>query len=217
MLSSPTVTILLAALSAVVVGWFAAGTIHNVRKGSALLRWMQGGLPVLGARTTVRWLGTTAVEMAIREAKAPFAQVTLVVFLEPRDVPWMWALSRHGGRRDTLIIRARLRREPRLVLEALDPGSWSGRDALARMAPASWPIRGEPRPGGLAVWAREPAAPARAETMLGLAAQAGLPVRRLSVCRTEPHFQLHVALPSAAVPAAQFFETVRALGERAAG
>jgi hypothetical protein len=72
MLSSPLVTVLLTLLAVVVVAWFAAGTLHNIRKGSALMRWMQGGLPLLGARTTVRWLGTTAVEMVIREAKPPF-------------------------------------------------------------------------------------------------------------------------------------------------
>ena len=87
-------TELVAVVAVAVVAWFAAGTIWNVRKGSALMRWMQGGLPALGERTTVRWLGSTAVEMVIREAKAPFSGATLVIFLEPRDLPWMWTLGR---------------------------------------------------------------------------------------------------------------------------
>ncbi len=122
------ITVLLAAAAVAVVAWFAAGTIWNVRKGSALMRWMQGGadgeaggLRALGERTTVRWLGSTAVEMVIRDAKAPFTEVTLVIFLEPRDMPWMWALGRSRGRRDTLIIRAVLRRAPEFELEALAP------------------------------------------------------------------------------------------------
>ena len=108
---------------------------------------MQGGLPALGERTTVRWLGSTAVEMVIRDGKAPFAGVTLVIFLEPRDLPWMWAIGRSRGRRDTLIIRGLLRRAPAVELEALDPASWSGRDALPRVprevagAPAASPGR----------------------------------------------------------------------------
>jgi hypothetical protein len=53
-----------------VVAWFAAGTIWNVRTGRALLRWMQDGLPLLGERTTVRWLCSTAVETAIPQGKA---------------------------------------------------------------------------------------------------------------------------------------------------
>ena len=84
-----------------VVAWFAAGTIWNVRTGRALMRWMQDGLPMLGERTTVRWLGSTAIEMTIPHGKAPFTDVTLVVFLEPRDLPWMWAIGRAQRRRDS--------------------------------------------------------------------------------------------------------------------
>ena len=124
---------LVGVLAVAVVAWFAGGTIWNVREGRALMRWMQGGLPILGGRTTVRWLGSTAVEMVINDGKAPFARVTVVTFLEPRDLPWMWALGRSRGRRDTLIIRGVLRRAPVLELEALDPASWSDRDALPRV------------------------------------------------------------------------------------
>ena len=217
MLSSSSVTVLLMVLAVVVVGWFAAGTLHNLRKGSALMRWMQGGLPLLGARTTVRWLGTSAVEMVIREAKPPFEEVTLIVFMEPRDVPWMWALSRRGGRRDTLIVRARLRRTPRFDLEALERRSWSARDALHRMPAEEWAVREPSSSEGLPVYTKTPAALGRADDLVGLARRSGMAVRRLSVRRTEPHLQLHVALPSTALPAAAFFEAVRALGERAPG
>ena len=133
-------TELIAIAAVALVAWFAAGTIWNVRRGRLLMRWMQDGLPVLGERTTVRWLGSTAVEMTIREGKAPFASLTLVIFLEARDVPWMWALGRARGRRDVLIIRGALRRPPEFELEALDAGSWSGREALRRVPP-EWLVR----------------------------------------------------------------------------
>jgi hypothetical protein len=130
-------TELIGIVAVAVVAWFAAGTIWNVRLGREVLRWMQGGLAALGERTTVRWLGSTAVEMVIRDGKPPFTAATVVIFLEPRDLPWMWALGRSGGRRDTLIIRGVLRRTPTAELEALDPGSWSGRDARPRVPPES--------------------------------------------------------------------------------
>ncbi len=203
------------AVAAVVVGiWFAAGTIWNVRRGSALMRWMQQGLPLLGERTTVRWLGSTAVEMVIRQAKAPFEQVTLVIFLEPRDVPW-WALSRRLGRRDTLIIRAQLRRAPQADLEALEPRSWSGRDALRSLAREQWSLRPPAAPGDLPTWSKTPAALSRADELLQLARSSGMSVRRLSLRRTGTHLQLHLAPPAAAASAADFFQAVRALGERA--
>jgi hypothetical protein len=197
-----------------VVAWFAAGTIWNVRRGRELLRWMQGGLPLLGGRTTVRWFGSTAVEMVIRDGKAPFTGATLVIFLEPRDMPWMWALGRLRGRRDTLIVRGVLRRPPVIEVEALDPVSWSGRDALPRVPP-DWPVRQAALPGGLAVHHANAAALERADALLAQAERAGLAVKRLSVRRTEPHLQLHVLLPDRRQPARDFFEAVRAVAERA--
>ena len=218
---SSVITVLLAAAAVAVVAWFTAGTIWNVRKGSALMRWMQGGadgelrggLRALGERTTVRWLGSTAVEMVIRDAKAPFTEVTLVIFLEPRDMPWMWALGRSRGRRDMLIIRAVLRRPPQFELEALAPLSWSGRDALPRV-PREWLLREAAAPGGLVVHASAGAL-ARADALLALAERAGLAVRRLSVRRTEPNLQIHLALPDGRQPAREFFEAVHAVAELA--
>jgi hypothetical protein len=211
-------TELIGVAAVAIVAWFAAGTIWNVRKGSALMRWMQGGaeggLRALGERTTVRWLGSTAVEMTIRDAKAPFTGVTLVIFLEARDLPWMWALGRSRGRRDTLIIRGVLRQAPSFEFEALDPASWSGRDALPRV-PREWLLREAADPGDLIVHHASAGTLARADELLALAGRAGLAVNRLSLRRAEPNFQIHVALPGGSQPARGFFEAVHALAELA--
>lgn len=196
-----------------VVAWFAAGTTWNVAKGRTLMRWMQDGLPILGERTTVRWLGSSAVELAIREGKAPFAAVTVIIFLEARDVPWLWAFGRLRGRGDTLIVRGALREVPSVELEALDRSSWSGRDALRRL-PEGWLVRGA-APGGFAVHYADPAALGCADWLLAQSRSAGLTVRRLSVRRSEPHFQLHVRLPDHRQPARDFFRSVQAIAERA--
>jgi len=205
--------IIVGAAAIVVVGWFAAGTIWNVRTGHALMRWMQGGLPALGGRTTVRWLGSSVVEMAIRDGKDPFASVAVVIFLEPRDLPW-WPLSRLRGRRDTLIIRGVLRRAPTRELEALDPVSWSHHDALPRV-PREWSVRQLSAPGGMVVHHPDAQALAHADALIALAHSAHLPVWRLSVRRSEPNFQLHVPLPDRRRPAGEFFEAVHTLAERA--
>lgn len=207
-------TALLTALAFLLVGWFAAGTIWNVRKGGSLMRWLQQGLPAVGERTTVRWLGSTAVEMVIREPRAPFEKVTLVIFLEPRDMPWMWIFSRRGGRRDTLILRGELRSTPAIDLEALDTGSWSGKDALHHVA--GWSRQKAPDGEGLATFYADDAALARADAMIDLAGRSGLAVRRLSVRRTAPHLQLHVAAPGESASARALFDSFRALAERAA-
>jgi hypothetical protein len=207
-------TVILAIAVLLVVGWFAAGTVWNVRKGSAVMKWMEGGLPRLGDRATVRWLGTTSVELGIARAKLPFERVTLVIFLEPRDVPWLWGLGRLRGRRDMLILRAQLRRAPESELEVLDPTSWSSREPLRRIASERWSIREPLVPGGLPAYYRTPAALAQGDALLALASRAGLCVRRLALRQTEPHVQVHLDLPLLAAPADEYFEALRALGER---
>jgi hypothetical protein len=208
-------TELIAIAAILLVAWFAAGTIWNISRGRALMRWMQSGLPVLGKRTTVRWLGSTAVEMVIADGNAPFAAVTLVIFLEPRDMPWMWAIGRARGRRDTLIIRGVLRKSRDLEFEALDPASWSGRDA-ARRLPPEWTGSSRDEPGSdIVVYCATGPTLAYATTLLALARGAGMAVKRLSMRRTEPHFQLHVLLPDERQPARDFFEAVHAIAERA--
>jgi hypothetical protein len=198
-----------------VVGWFAAGTFWNVRKGSAVMRWMHDGLPLMGERTTVRWLGSTTVEMVIQRANPPFETVTVVVFMEPRDVPWMWAVSRWRGRRDTLIVRAHLRAAPRADIEALDPASWSGREARRRLASNDWLVRQGTPAGGLSVHYKTSAALGLGDGLTEIARQAGLTLRRLGVRRNERSLQLHVGLPPVTANARDLFEAVRTIGERA--
>lgn len=202
-------------LVAIVMVWFAAGSIWNVRKGKSTMRWMQGGLHLLCERTTVRWLGTTAVELVLSGPKPPFEEATLVIFLEPRDVPWLWGFSRSRGRRDSLILRARLRRAPHGDLEALDRSSFAGRDALRRMASERWSVREGAADGARPVYYKVEGTLPLADDLLELARAGSLTVRRLSVRRAEPHLQLHVDLPAGSAPAAEVFAAVRTIGERA--
>ena len=191
------------------MAWFAAGTIANIRTGRAIMRWMQEGLPVLGGRTTLRWLGSSVAEMVIAEAKPPFSRVTVVIFLEPRDLPW-WPLSHILGRRDTLIVRGALNRAPALEFEALDAASWSGRDALPRV-PREWPVRKDV----VAMHYESTAALERAQALLARARLVGLAIQRLSVRRADPHIQLHVPLPDRQRPAREFFEAVHDISKLA--
>ncbi|MEO8054937.1 MAG: hypothetical protein ABI768_07280 [Acidobacteriota bacterium] len=205
----------LLALVAFVLGWFALGSGANVKRGNRALNWLQGGLKALGDKATVRWIGTTAVDLSLADAKAPFESASLVVFLAPRDLPWLWAISRARGRRDTLIVRARLEKPPLADVEMLDRASWSGRDALRGMKDERWSVREPPQPGGLAVFTRFDEALARADALWQEARTAGATVRRLSVRRNEPHLEFHVDLPAASLDAAGFFRSVRSLGELA--
>src|SRR5919106_1744669 len=117
---------------------FALGTRRNIRRGNALGIWLHQGLPLLGRKTTFRWLGSTAVVLKIADAKEPFREAEVVVVLEPRDVAMLWAWSRRRGRRDFIILRGWLRRPPRFELEAGDERGGAGGDRLKRLDSEMW-------------------------------------------------------------------------------
>jgi hypothetical protein len=120
------------------MGWFALGMIYNLRRGDALLKWMQDGLPLIGQRTTFRWLGTSVAEMGITKAKRPFQRLDTLLVLKPRDVFWMTIIAFFQKRGDVLIFRAALSIPPLLDLELADPNTWSGREALGKAAKRGW-------------------------------------------------------------------------------
>jgi hypothetical protein len=122
----------------VFLGWFAVGTQLNIRRGNAVLRWLQDGLRLLGEKTTLRWLGSSAVELKLQEPVLPLRWAQVFVVLEPRDVPFLWWFFRARGRRDLLIVRGQLRAMPKFELEALDRGAWSTRGIERELRARGW-------------------------------------------------------------------------------
>jgi hypothetical protein len=183
----------------VVMLWFTWGTQRNISRGNALLRWLQSGLPLLGRRATVKWLGSSAVELGIVEPASPFTEASVVVVLEPRDVPWFWAWSRRRGRRDFLILRAQLDRPPALELEAEDESGWTGADRKAALDEEAW-VRAEWDRPGLRVFHAPESDPDPVRSLFDRLAQASGGVWRLSVRREPPHLEVHVLTPEPPAP-----------------
>jgi len=212
-----TTQVLAVTLVGLVLGWYALGVTRNVRRGNAVLKWMQAGLPGLAERATLRWLGSSAVELNLVKPRPPFRRAEFVLVFEPRDVPWLWLLARARGRRDVLLIRAQLQRPPRLEYDLLAPESWSARERLKHATGRDWAE--EPldtltlrAPAAALPLAREAAPPVLA------AARRVLPTTwRLSARREYPQLELHLPLPDPRrADAQQFFASLRALAERLA-
>lgn len=194
--------------------WFALGTQRNIRRGNELLAWLQDGLPLLGQRTTLRWLGSSVVELSISQPKAPFREVVLLVVLEPRDLGALWAIAHHRGRRDFLIVRTRLLRAPRYSADLADPQSWTmgemrhqwAGNAMASTRRATW--------GGTAVEARHDAAVGLDELRGWWEQIAGVSggVWRISISPTVPHLELHLLPPAGVVSSLRLIEAVREVG-----
>jgi hypothetical protein len=147
-----------------------------------------------GKRTTLRWLGSTAIELKIVEPTDPFATAEVVIALEPRDLGWLQALARARGRRDLLIMRGRLRRAPRFELEAGAPRGWTGGEGLRRLDRAAWQ-QVEWGLSGVEVLHSRDADPTVARAVWEDLSSEGLSVWRVAVRRDEPHVQIHVELP----------------------
>jgi hypothetical protein len=196
----------------VAVLMFALGSQQNIRRGEAFMRWMQDGLPVLGRKTTLRWLGTSAVELKITEPNEPFRSAETVVVLEARDVGFMWLLGRARGRRDFIIIRARLTRAPAFELEAGDRRGWTGGDRLKHLDPDAWSRASW---GGVDIAHTDDADTEVVRQIWSDLEDETGGVWRLSVRRDQPHVEIHVLPPDTGTTSARpLFETFRDLARR---
>jgi len=196
----------------VIVGWFAVGTQRNIRKGNDLLTWLQAGLPALGKRTRLKWLGSSAVQLNIVEPNDPFREAEVVAVLEPRDIGLLWALARARRRRDFVILRGRLSRSPRYELEAGDLRGWTGQDGLRKLDPEAW-LSADWGEESLRVLHVADADVDGAREAWRTLAEASGGVWRLSIRRTPPHLEVHVLLPDiTSVGADRLVEAFRNLG-----
>lgn len=194
------------------MGWFALGSIYNVRRGNALLKWMQAGLPDVGQKTTLRWLGTSVVELVIAQAKKPFRRLETLLVLKPRDVFWMTIVAYFQRREDIVIFRAHLTTAPATDLELLDLNTWTGQDTQKRIRQRKWESRTYQ---GLHLMAPAGLLDLATKTLDRLAP----PMQKLSaryarfgLHRNAPNFEVHVPFPDdRTVDARQYFEALREL------
>jgi hypothetical protein len=201
--------------AALIMGWFAFGVIFNLRRGESILRWIRGGLPKIGERTTFRWLGSSVAEMVITQARRPFRRLETLLVLVPRDVPWLWLLSGTQGRRDTLIFRGQLTTAPLLDLELSDPKSWTGHRALKEAEARGWdsqPYQGLQlmAPKGLSNLALR-----IAEQVYPKAQVLDLKIYRLALRKDQPHFELHLPFPDPNSQANDYFEALQDVAQTA--
>ncbi len=200
----------------VVMGWFAIGVLFNLRRGDALMKWMQSGLPSIGQKTTLRWLGTSVAELVIAHAKRPFRRLETLLVFKPRDVFWMTIMAYFQGREDIVIFRAQLTTAPLTDLELVDPKSWSGRGVLKQYADRRWESKTYQdlqllAPVGLLDLATQ--------TLDRLA----LPMQKLSARyarfslrrdASQPNFEVHIPFPAfRTLEARQYFEALRQLAQ----
>ncbi len=196
----------------IVMGWFAIGVLYNLRRGNALLKWMQAGLPSIAQTTGFDWLGTSVVKLGMSRAKKPFRSLETLLVLRPRDVFWMTILAYFQGRSDIVIFRAQLTIAPMTDFDLVDPKSWSGRNVLSRLDERKWESKTYQ---GLQLMAPRGLLDLATTTLDRLAApmeKLSPRYARFSLRRDTPNLEVHVPFPEyRATDAQKYFEALREL------
>lgn len=205
---------LLLLIAILFLGWFAVGTHLNVRKGNQLLTWLQNGLPLLGERTTLRWMGSSVMELKIAKAKTPFRNVETLAVFEPRDVPFLWAFTRWRGRRDILIFRAQMEAAPRFELEVFDPKGWTTMGTERDVRKKDWKSIDLGSVSSLQAFFSGGDGGMEAKPLIDLATRAGGSLVRLSLHRSIPNLEIHVRLPDIKMQSAQnLFQKIKQIAQ----
>lgn len=205
---------LLLLIAILFLGWFAVGTHLNVRKGNQLLTWLQNGLPLLGERTTLRWMGSSVMELKIAKAKTPFRNVETLAVFEPRDVPFLWAFTRWRGRRDILIFRAQMEAAPRFELEVFDPKGWTTMGTERDVRKKDWKSIDLGSVSSLHAFYSGGDGGMDAKPLIDLATRAGGSLVRLSLHRSIPNLEMHVRLPDIKLQSAQnLFQKIKQIAQ----
>ncbi|MBI4673371.1 MAG: hypothetical protein HY741_17100 [Chloroflexi bacterium] len=198
----------------VVLGSFAWGTQYNVRRGNNALKWLQQGLSVIGEKTTLRWLGSSVVELKLAKAQAPFRTFDVTIVLEPRDIPIFWALGRLDGRRDLMILRSQLVAAPRFDFEARGAATWKAANAK-RDPTGKWNTLAQDV-NGLRAEYRGEATPDVVAQILRAAQWEGIHVTRLTLSRNVPNLEVHFLFPNFTnASATHLFSSLRDFSEAA--
>ncbi len=195
------------------LGWYAFGTQFNVRRGNEALKWLQKGLPALGEKATLRWLGSSVVEVKVNKAKEPFRSAELVVALEPRDVPFLWWWGHMRGRRDIIIIRGQLRSAPGFDLEVRAPKSWPATN-LQQATPKWTAVQGGVG-NNMAADYRGQISPFSINRLIVASSVQDLTLTRLAVRRTVPNLEIHFLIPPFdKVPPQRVFSSLKDLADQ---
>ena len=138
---------LVVALVAVFLVWYFVGSVLNRRRMAEAARWVNRGLegyrdePPNQSKASIKWLSTNAFNILLEGARPPFQGIIATVLLQSRDMITVWFMDRLTGRRDLLMLRCDLRRQPIWGLEVFRPRSILAGDARRLATGEGWPIQ----------------------------------------------------------------------------
>ncbi|MGB8645536.1 MAG: hypothetical protein WCF84_09880 [Anaerolineae bacterium] len=186
--------VLFVILAVLFVGSYVIGAQYNARLGDKTLKWLQKGLPQLGEKATLRWIGSSVFELKIAKARDPFRSADILVAMLPRDAPLLWGWGYMRDRRDLLIVRGQLRQAPHFDLEARVPRIWAGPNS-----PPNAALKWTAAQGGVAnnmqADYRGRISPYSINRLIVAASLDGLTLVRLAIHGAVPNLEVYFLLP----------------------
>lgn len=193
-------------LSAVLLVWYVGANQFNRRRGLATYQWLRRGLDQIGEISHSEWIGAsnTGARLALLHARKPFRQLEATFVLETRELLPYWLLSRLWGRRDTLTIKANLRKQPsdEVTVRRSPSVSYDQKQAAEALpAPSGFTIQrieSNSENGDQALVANQ--------ALVALLDQAGPAIESLTLQKEAPHLEIQMAVkPLSCVDSQAFF------------
>jgi hypothetical protein len=107
--------------------WYYGAFLYSRRLAARVARELKAAVLRLGGTSSIRWFGTTAFRMKTVGADPPFKEFSVTVTLRPREMPINWALATAQRRRDSAVVEAALRKDPKVEFELVDPRTRLGK------------------------------------------------------------------------------------------
>ena len=183
--------------------WYFVGAHFTRRRLALAAQWVYRGLETFRAPgpermpASIKWLSTNAFNITLEAAKPPFSAVVVTVLLRSRDMTTMWLIDRLTGRRDMLMLRFDLERQPIWGVEIYRRRSILAGEARHAAKQSGWPIQLASDARLMTAHGGGKASELCADLLTALGVQQGDLVR-LSVRRQSPHMILAMDMPDPA-------------------
>lgn len=194
---------LVVALAGIFLIWYLAGAYLTRRRLARASTWVYRGLDHYShptpkrTKASIKWLSTNAFNILLQDARPPMSEVVVTVLLQSRDMISVWLIDWFTGRRDLLMLRFDLDRQPIWGVEIFRRRSLLAGDARRQVTDAGWPVEPTGDPEVLTAHGGGRAEDLCRELLTTLGdGRWGL--IRLSVRRQSPHLTLAVDLPDLA-------------------
>lgn len=173
--------------------WYLGASIFNRRRGLAIFQWLRADLERLGGEISASWIGSSAsgARIQVHKTDPPFRDLEVVYLMASRELLPLFLVDLLRGKRDQVIIKARLRSIIHSEIEIVPAQSGLARKMRAEKQ-QPWDIQDGPHNLLIGTRGRKPDAPL--ESLDPLLKKYGPHIRQVSLSSKAPHLIVILSL-----------------------